>query len=214
MRVQNFVSFVCVSLFSMSSAFAVVTQKTTEDFSKGSNAGQWDFFFPVENIVDESGRSYLYASGLDTFAPQLHTNNDTQHIFTGNYFDKHVTAIGFSSQIFSDLSPRDTRPVTLLLISGNTAAYKTADHPLVTSLHRWENFEFTIPKTAAQAAAEGWKTNFWPRMDRDQSHGDYEQILKNVDSVDFYYGDLELFYMFQNWDLGVTDVYITSEIKN
>lgn len=200
----------CVSLFAASSAFAIVTKQLTEDFTQGSNEGKWAFDFPGP-IVEDSGISYLSVSGLDTFAPQLQTSPFDKNIFTGNYISKKVKSIQFSNQVFSDLNPYDDRPVTLLLISGDVAAYKKSDKLLISSLHKWDTYGFDIPKTARAAAAAGWKTTSWPRMDRDHVHGNYDEIVKNVDHIEFYYGDPELFYMFQDWSLGVTGMSVTQE---
>lgn len=200
----------CASLALVSSAAAVVNQRLTEDFTQKSNEGQWSFPFPT-TIVEESGKSYLYTSGLDTFAPQLDTAPNQKSIFTGNYVAQKVKSIDMTTQIFSDLSPQDDKPLTLILTSGNYAAYKSSDKLVVASLNRWESYHFDIPKSAAEAAKQGWHVTTWPRMGGSATPDKYDAILQNVDHVQFYYGDPVMFYMFQNWDLGVTDISITKE---
>lgn len=203
----------CGSFFATNPASAVVTKKlvVTEDFTKGSNEGQWNFLFPAQ-LVDDVNASYLYVSGLDTFAPQLQTGDSGKSIFTGNYVQKKVKSIQFTNQVFSDLNPNDDRPVTLMLISGDLAAYKKSDKLLIQSLKKWETFSFDIPKTAQEASAAGWKTTSWPRMDRDHAHGNYDDIIRNVDHVEFYYGDPELFYIFQDWSVGATGMGMIQEM--
>lgn len=211
--VSLFVAALCGSFFMENSVSAVVTKQltTAEDFTKRSNEGQWNFLFPAQ-IVDDVDVSYLYVSGLDTFAPQLQTGDSGKNIFTGNYVQKKVKSIQFTNQIFSDLNPNDDRPVTLMLISGDVAAYKKSDQLLIQSLKKWETFSFDIPKTAQEASAAGWKTTSWPRMDRDHAHGNYDDIIRNVDRVEFYYGDPELFYIFQDWSVGVTGMKVIQEM--
>ncbi len=183
-----------------------------DDFESGSSAGGWTFGPPPMYPLNggNPGR-YLRVTDLDTFAPQPRTTT-TDSPFTGNFREKNVTKIGVDLQTFDvDFSAAE-RPCTLMLINNNgtpangnddwAVYFMGPDIPLVGE--DWKSFTFDIPAQSKQLPA-GWKTI---QLGGSSPRPDWNTAIEDVDRVQFFYGDPEFFFIFQQWTLGLDNAFV------
>lgn len=184
-----------------------------ESFTGASNVGLWTYGFGVS--TPSSGGNpdwYLRTEGLDTFAPQLRTRLDS--IFTGDYRARNVTALGVDLVTFAVDFSAGGRPLSLLLIEDNGtpgdssddwAAYTIGGSNIPLPGEGWKSFSFAVPSQSATLPA-GWNViQFGPNS---PANPDWNQVITDVDEVRFFYGDPELFFIFQQWTLGADNVRI------
>lgn len=185
-----------------------------DTFEAGSSQGGWTYGPPPTYPMSggNPGR-YLQALNLDTYAPQPRTNVTTS-IFTGNYRAKRVASVGVDLKTFDvDFSAAE-RPCTLILFNNNGTPANANDDWGVYVMgpnipvpgDGWMSYDFAIPY-AATSLPEGWKTiQFGPTSPTPN----WNTAITDVDRVIFFYGDPELFFIFQQWDVGLDNARITT----
>lgn len=208
----------CLSLACTSAlliAAAAPAETVVVDFEEGAagNIGGWTYgppsTFPMSG--GNPGR-YLRVDNLDTFAPQLRTQG--QSIFTGDYRDAAVSAIGIDLNTFAVDFSAAGRPLTLMLINDNGTAADTSDDIAAYYMgpnipvpgEGWKSFSFEIP-SASKELPEGWL--LFDFSGSGSPALGWNDIITDVDRVLFFYGDPELFFIFQQWDLGADNISIT-----
>ena len=210
--------FGCVSLLALLAPVAAASAVpgapawdlvVTFDGGAASNVGAWTYgIAPTYPSTGGNPTWYLRTQGLDTYAPQLRTQGAS--VFTGNYKSRRVSAIGVDLRTFAvDFSAAD-RPLTLMLINDNGtpgnanddwAAYVMGPNvPVPTD--PWKSYDFTIPWASATLPA-GWKTI---KLGASAPTPNWTTLIQDVDRVQFFYGDPELFFIFQMWTLGADNL--------
>ncbi|QOJ17564.1 MAG: hypothetical protein HRU76_08210 [Phycisphaeraceae bacterium] len=214
-RVRTFVAPLAVVSLAMAPAAAACADTFTETFTNGINTAGWSYG-GNERIEAAGGNpgAYLHTSELDTFAPQLWTEPGRPSNFTGDYRARQVTSIGIDLKTFHvDFSAED-RPLTLILVHDNNTPVDFDDDygfyfmgpniPLVGE--GWLSYEFEIPSQAAQPP-QGWRPI---ELGFKSPEPDWNALIKNVRRVQFFYGDPEMFFIFQMWEVGADNISITS----
>ena len=192
-------------------------------FEEGKNIGKWSFFGdpanPVEVIERAGGNpgAWLHStcSGLaclDTFAPQFRTMLGARSVFTGNYRAKGVSLLGVDVQVLGPtFVSTGNRPLTLVLYDDNGTPNEFGDDSSVylkggnipEKGSGWKSFSYNVPSQSTTLPA-GWGVS--------QGQGTPDQVwnrvINGVDQVTFMFGDPELFYIFQQWELGVDNIRI------
>lgn len=196
-------------------AGAAFADTFTETFTNGINTAGWNY--GANDRIEPNGGNpgaYLHTSELDTFAPQLWTEPGRPSSFTGDYRARQVTSIGIDLITFHvDFSAGD-RPLTLILVNdNNTPADFDDDYgfyvmgpniPLVGE--GWLSYEFDVPSQAAQPPS-AWRPI---QFGFNSPTPDWNTLIRNVSRVQFFYGDPEMFFIFQMWELGADNISITS----
>ncbi len=189
-----------------------------ETFDAGSNAGGWTYGAPTEGIATSGGHpgAYLHASGLDTYAPYLHTGAGASSIFTGDYHSMHVTSIGVDLETIAVDFSADERECTPMLRSDNGtpdddqddwAAYYLGPYIPVPG-DGWAAYDFTIPWDATSWPS-GWS---WVALGPGApASPDWAVLMNDVTQVGFFYGNPEYFFIFQMWELGADNLRITAD---
>lgn len=184
-----------------------------EPFTGGTNVGLWTFGGAMSTQTTGGNPDwYRRVDNVDTFAPQLRTQGES--VFTGNYRARHVTLLGVDLITFAVDFSAAGRPLTLMLIEDNGtpgdssddwAAYQIGASNIPIPGEGWKSFTFAVPSQSATLPA-GWATQaFGPNS---PANPDWNQVITDVDRVVFFYGDPELFFIFQQWTLGVDNVRI------
>lgn len=194
-----------------------------EGFQAGTNVGGWSFFGnpsnPIEVIEPAGGNpgAFLHSTCgglacLDTFAPMLRTEAGVASPFTGDYRARAVRALGVDVRVFGPPGvSTGSRPLTLVLTNDagtpddpidDVAVYrKGANIPTVAA--GWKRFRFAVPSQRA-TLPPGWIVLNGTGDD----DADWRRVLGDVSQVTFELGDPDLFYIFQQWELGVDDLRI------
>jgi len=184
-----------------------------EDFG---NVGGWSFGVPNERIETSGGHpgAYVHAPVVDTFAPQPQTTTSGSP-FVGNYRQRHVTAVGVDIQVFAvDFSAED-RPLSLILTntrgtpdpSDDCSVYVIGSKLIPVPGQGWRSFSFPVPSDSSVLPA-GWGVleESCRNLDPDKL---WTAIIQDVDEGRFFFGDPLLFYIFQQWDVGLDSAVVS-----
>ena len=207
---------------------AIVNTEPTfvETFDNHSNVGKWSFldYMPmgIETIEDDGGNpgAFLHArigpkGYLSTFAPMLSTRVGGQCIFLGDYREKNVIQVGVDLAIFgpSYIATGD-RPLSLMLRNNNGTPGDYGDDLTVYLIgHQnipdpdsvWETYTLTIPAQST-TIPDGWGVmNYSGTMNDDEV---WNEVITDVSELTFFYGNPEMFFILQPWELGVDNVRI------
>lgn len=187
-----------------------------ETFSSG-NEGQWTFGSPGSRIEPSGGNpgAYLRDDLLDTFAPQPRTGFNVASRFTGDYRGRRVSRVGVDLIThYVDFSA-DGRPLTVMLVSDNGtpgqfdddwAAYQIGPRNIPRPGEGWLSYEFDIPSSCDQPV--GWR--FIRLGPNSPPNPRWSDVIGQVAQLRFFYGDPEMFFIFQMWDVGLDNARITT----
>lgn len=189
-----------------------------DTFESGSSQGGWTFGLPV--VYPPTGGNpgrYLRVDNLDTFAPQPRSAMSANP-FTGNYVEKDVVRIGLDLITFDVDFSAAGRPCTLILVNNNGTPANTNDDWGVYTMganiplegEGWKSYTFDIPSDETSLPA-GWKSI---QFGSASPVPNWNTAIKDVDRVLFFYGDPELFFIFQQWDLGMDNVFVETAPAN
>ena len=195
-----------------------------EDFETGTNTGIWSYFGDPANFVEvleaDGGNpdKFLHATCaglgcLDTFAPQLRTQEGVASIFTGDYRAKGVIALGVDLATFGPpFVTTAGRPLHLLLRHDpgtpddpfdDVVVYRNGHRNIPSANGRWRRYSFRVPSD---------RTTLPPTWQVLQGTGDddadWNLVIGDVSQVTYFYGDPQLFFIFQQWELGVDNLSI------
>lgn len=196
-----------------------------DTFDGGVNLGNWSFFGnpanPIEIIDAEAGPHGAFLRTpcdgttvcLDSFAPPLRTQLGVPSMFLGDYRATGVASLAIDVAIFGPPGvTTGNRPLTLILVSDNGTPDDFGDDIWVNTVNNhnipapnghWQRYTYRVP-SASETLPPGWAVNRGTGDD----DADWNEAMKNVSQVRFFFGDLELFYIFQNWDIGVDNIRI------
>ena len=205
-----------------------VTEPTfVETFDKRSNVGSWSFFGNPDNRVErwesQEGNpgAFIHATCgltgcLDTYAPKLRTQIGVSSIFTGDYREKCVTNLGVDLAIYGpEYVTTEGRPLSLLLRNDNGTPYDWADDVTVYWIGtkmiphecgQFKEFVITVPSQST-TLPKGWGVLGGSGTGDDDA--DWNTVIGDVSQVTFFFGNPEMFFMFQQWELGFDNVSIT-----
>ncbi len=191
-------------------------------FDEGRNVGNWSFFGDPENpieVIERTGGNpgaFLHSTCgglacLDTFAPQFRTQLGVQSLFLGDYRKKWVDFLGIDVAIFG---PRfvstGSRPLTLLLIDdagtaepGDDSAVYLKGPNIPRPEGQWCSYGFDVPSQST-VLPPGWIVLAGSGTPDEA----WNNAITGVDQVVFFFGDPELFYIFQQWEIGVDNIRI------
>ena len=193
-----------------------------DTFDEHVNVGGWSFFGNPDNhyekIEMQGGNpgAYLYEEGLDTYAPQLRTPIGYPSIFTGNYREKGVTRVGVDIAIFG-AAATGGRPLSLLLRNENGTPYDYSDDiqvfwtgtkPIPQPNGVFKEFDIAIPSQSTTLPKD-WKVMYGYSTGDDDA--DWNTVMNDVSQITFFFGDPEMFFMFQLWEIGVDNTRIWYE---
>jgi hypothetical protein len=191
-------------------------QVFVDTFSNNTNEGGWTFGAPIEVISPAGGHpgAYLRGSGLDTTIPVLRTGEGVASPFVGNYRAAGVTQIGADIIVHSTDFMIGNFPLALILVSDNDTpgdpdddwgAYMLNQQGIPLPGQGWRSFSFDVPRSATSLPT-GWHfIQFGPNSPPSPS---WNTLITGVSRLEFSFGDPELFYIFQMWDVGADNVLI------
>ncbi len=201
-------------LASLTLASALHADIVVDTFESGSSLGGWTFGLPpVYPLSGGNPGRFLQVTNLDTFAPQPRTSTAVSP-FTGDWRAKHVTQIGVDLKTIAVDFSAAGRPCTLMLINNNGTPNNANDDWAVYTLgpdiplvgEGWKSYSFAIPSQETALPA-GWKSI---KLGGSSPTPDWNVAIQDVDRVQFFYGDPEFFFIFQQWTLGLDNASITT----
>ncbi len=193
-------------------------QEFVESFEGGSNEGQWSFL-PGGDVIETGGGNpgaYLHVPFLDTFAPRPGTLLGLASEFSGDFRARGITGIGVDLITHSVDFSAGGRPLTLLLtsdqgtpgdLSDDWAAYVIGPANIPMEGEGWLSYSFVVP-SASPGLPAGWATLSLGASSPPAP--DWNALITDVDRVSFFYGDPNLVFIFQGWDLGLDNARIVA----
>ncbi len=197
-----------VVLLLLAAALPAAATEFVETFEGGSNTGGWSFHGPNEQIRATGGNpgAHLHTTDLDTFAP--HPGTTLPSIFSGDLRAAGVSEIGVDLITLHVDFSAEGRPLTLMFISENGTPFDPDDDWAAYTMgsniplpgEGWKSYDFDVPSNAT-SLPPGWRTiPFGPNSPNDP---DWNDVITDVASCGFFYGDPEMFFIFQMWELGL-----------
>jgi len=192
-----------------------------ETFDAGSNQYQWSWGFG-DTLPTAGGNpnGYLRTDGLDTYAPQprpLAANSP----FVGNYRAAGVSCIGVDLITYAVDFGAGGRPLTLMLIHDNGTPRDPSDDTAAYYMHAqnvplpgqgWISYTFDVPSQQT-ALPPGWALLNLGDSGSPPIHT-WNQVIQNVSRMQFFYGNPEFFFIFQQWALGMDNARICMQRAN
>ena len=186
--------------------------------------GNWSFYAnrdaSREVIAAEGGNPGAYLLSpcdgldcLDTYAPQFRTQLGDSSRFTGNYRARGVRTLGVDLAVFGpEILTTLGRPLSLILSHDPGTPTDPNDDLQITFVGRrnipnnngnFKSYWFDIP-FASETLPEGWVV----RLGRGSgdNDADWNLMIQDITQVIFYFGDPDLYFMFQQWELGADNV--------
>jgi hypothetical protein len=194
----------------------------TESFSNGSNSGQWSWGTGGESFSPLNGNpgAFLQDLTLNTCCPSLGTQPGVSSVFTGDYRKAGVSSVGLDLvTLFTPFSV-GARPLTVMLINDNGTPFgfdddwgayfigsKTIPDSGVTSFSPpgWTDFEFAID-AQSEVTPPGWTIFSYAPGGQLKT---WSQVVTQVTSLEFFYGDPTSIFIFHSWDVGTDNIRIT-----
>jgi hypothetical protein len=189
----------------------------TETFENGSNAAGWTTYGPNETIPSSGGNPtwHLRSEGLDTFAVRLDSQDGLSSAFTGNYAARNVTTLGLDAIVTHVDFSAGGRPMTLVLCNNMGTVGDVGDDVCVYIRggtipqpgQGWLSYSLPVPSQST-GLPQGWQVmTFGPTNLTDDQIWDL--VIHDVDYVEWFWADPEFFYIFQMWDVGADNIFIT-----
>jgi hypothetical protein len=190
---------------------------TVETFSGGSNDGQWTWGTP-QNVLPAGGNpgDFLVSGLIDTIAPMARTTIGAATAFHGDYRAAGVSSLGvdLASQ-FIAFPTSCQRPLSLQLFCDNNTPANTFDDTYVYLVMTdivpcvgvgWVSYDVSVPSGSAVLPA-GWAVDPNNANPADQV---WNQVIQDVDQVQWFWGDPTFFFIFQQWNVGMDNPRISS----
>lgn len=216
-------------------AQAPVAEPTSfvETFDSRRNVGGWSFHTTHRPVYEDAGGNtggYLHDPQVVTFAPSPGTTIGDTSIFHGNYREKMITSVGIDLRSIDYEWDITTRYLTLMVMNDNGTpedvvddwgAYFIGDVKLPskyvawltsTDLNEpgWVSYDFEVASQSG-VLPEGWTFVRGTLSNGESTGGSWASLMQDVSYIRFYYGDPELYYILQTFDLGLDNPRISWE---
>ncbi|MEW6411153.1 MAG: hypothetical protein AB1483_01620 [Candidatus Zixiibacteriota bacterium] len=204
-----------------------------ETYDSRHNEGGWSFHTTHKPVIEEEGGNpggYLHDESVITFAPSPSTAPGIESIFTGNYRERKVTSLGIDLRCLDYEYDITNRYLALMLMNDNGTPLDEMDDwgayiigstklpskyvawlsSTTTNEPGWVNYDFEI-QSQSGSLPDGWVYFRNGSGAAVTPGGSWKQLMDNVSYVRFFYGDPELYYILQSFDLGLDNPRITWE---
>ena len=197
-----------------------IAETYVDDFEGGANPSEW-CFIPGGDIIEPTGGNpgfWLHEPMFDTFAPILHTGLGVPGPFLGDYRAMNVTQIGVDAVTIDNsfgssagfnftLLLRDTKGTPYNVDDDDFAYAYVEQCPMVGE--GWTHYEFMIPSDDTSPVPAGWTGGWVGDYENFRPGVDWNDLITNVECVEFWWIHPAWFAMFQQWDVGADNVSIT-----
>jgi hypothetical protein len=190
---------------------------TTETFENGSNAAGWTTYGPNESVTSPGGNPgwYLQSTGLDTFAVRLDSGDGLNSAFTGNYAARNVTALGLDAIVTHVDFSAAGRPMTLVLCNnmgtpgdvGDDLCVYVRGGTIPQPGQGWQHYSLAVPSQST-TLPQDWQVMVFGQTNLTDDQI-WDLVIHDVDYVEWFWADPEFFYIFQMWDVGADNLFIT-----
>jgi hypothetical protein len=217
-RAVSFIAFTSVAL--LFAAGAARAQTFVDTFEGGVNTAGWTFNSQSPDVIEPAGGNpgaWLHNAGLDTFAPILTNTEGVPSLFTGNLRARGVTSIGVDARTDAATFGAGGRQFSLLLRNTRGTPTNPDDDdyayfvgPTVPQIGEgWKSFDFNVPSQDTSAVPAGWSGGHAGDPENFRPGVTWNDVITDVDVVEFWWLHPAFFAIFQQWDVGVDNVRVT-----
>jgi hypothetical protein len=193
-----------------------------EDIQPGEDDQRgWTFgvFSSDESVVQKGGGGHVLEGHIDNFGVNLLTKSDGSNPWVGNadFRADGVIRLGFSTRGRADFG-NSIRNMAVALISDNGTPEDSSDdfgfYSISERLYNFDtseraNFRWEIPSQVAGETPEGWQ--HWDLSGGGDTSFTWDEVVTDVDRIQFTYYDPQLFYIFQGFDVMVDNIKMVIE---
>ncbi len=187
-----------------------------DDFEGGANPNGWTFGVWTPDVMEPSGGNpggWLHNPGVDSFAPILTSPSSGAGGFHGDYRAMGVTGISIDARTDAAAFGAGGRNFSMVLRdTKGTLSQADDDYAYyVGSLvpqpgQGWVHYNFPIPSASTDAVPSGWKGGWAGDLENFRPGVDWNDVIQNVDRVEFWWLDPAFVALFQQWDVGVDNI--------
>ncbi len=196
------------------SAPALAQLPFTETFDGGSNVGGWTLGEGSTNpSMGGNPGAYFQSTIVDTFAPQPRTTGSS--VFTGDWRAKGVRSVGIDLRTLFVQFPFDRELSLILIDTKGTATEADDDSVYFLGTRRvpqiaegWRSFDLYVD-SQSPVLPLGWQVLNSQGGTPDQT---WNTVIANVGQVRWFYGDPTFFFIFDQWQVGLDNARIASEV--
>ena len=152
---------------------------------------------------------FIGTQQFDTFTPRAQTTLGVTSVFHGDYRAAGVTDMGIDLKTFANQFPNSCmRPISIQLVSdpgtpGNfgddTYVYFVSSQQAPCAGEGWKSYDFAVPAASAVLPA-GWAID---PNNPGAPDAVWNQVIEDVDQVQWWYGDPTFFFIFEQWSVGL-----------
>jgi hypothetical protein len=202
----------------LAAALATPAVAQVDDFENGTNPNGWSFGVTTPDVIESTGGNpggWLHNPLIDSFAPILTIDPASTSLFVGDLRANGVTRIGLDAITNSATFGAAGREMSILLrdtkgtfdVSDDDYAYFVG--PLVPQVGAgWSSYSFDIPSQSTAAVPAGWKGGWVGDPENFRPGVEWSDVITNVDVVEFWWLNPSFFAIFQQWDVGVDNIFV------
>lgn len=190
-----------------------------EDFEGGVNPSGWAFIRGGDTFEGSGGNpgGWLHQPVYDTFAPTLDPVFGATTPFRGDYRSTNVTRISLDAQTLDlDFGNGDGFQLTLVLRDANGTPSNFDDDDYVYFIgpnvprvgEGWTHYDYDIPSQFSGTLPPGWKGGWSGDCETLRPGVNWDDVITNVERVEFWWIDPCLFAIFQQWNVGADNLEI------
>ena len=204
-------------------AFALLAAPATgqlpfvETFTNGSNVGGWTLGPPATFPASGGNPGYYLETLVDTYAPRPRST-DKGSPFAGDWRARGVVSVGIDLRTLSVQFPFD-RELTLMLGNDSGTPADPLDDCVVYFLgtrrvpqvaEGWKGFDYFVD-VQSPTLPPGWKVWSSASGCTDPDAG-WNKVIGDVSYVEYFYGNPEYFFIFDQWRVGLDNARISGEL--
>jgi hypothetical protein len=192
------------------------TISLVDTFSGGTNLGGWTY--NAGDVIKPAGGNpggWWNQPSADTFAPII---TSTSPALAGDYRASNVSNLSFDAGLLSvdfgdgsginmSVLLRDTKG-TPLVDDDDYAYYVGPNIPKLGT--GWNSFSFPIPSQDTSAVPAGWTGGWVGDCCSFRPGVDWNDVIQSVDQIEIWWIDPSFFGIFQNWNIGLDNIILTS----
>ncbi len=195
---------------------AIVSLTETFENIQGDPQAGWTFNSGDEGIEVNNGNHYLRTS-IDTFGVTLSTKTDGSNRLAGNKNYRAEGVVGFSITTAGTADFNTVRDMTISIVNDNGTPGDTSDDfgfyhvtgRMMPFDGRVRTFRFPMPSQVAGQTPDGWVA--WELGPNTPPNFTWDQVVTDVDELNFHYFHPEFFYIFQFHHLGVDNIRVYAD---
>ncbi len=194
------------------------TLLANDDFEAGTNPSGWSFNVVPPDVIESSGGNpgrWLHNNMVDSFAPIVTNDANIDSAFNGDFRAAGVAEIRVDAITNAVSITAAGREFSLLLrdTKGTPDALDDDYAYFVGSLvpqvgQGWVSYSFAIPSASTAAVPPGWSGGYAGDPENFRPGVDWNDVIQNVDRVEFWWLNPSFFAIFQQWDVGIDNVCI------